>query len=454
MSAKLLRNCQGSAIVAAAVTAGVLSILVAGYLTYMTNEYRLNYRSHRWTQALHLAEAGVEVGFAEFNYQYYQGGSGFQSARGWTDLGSGSYSKSVSNLTDTAGNVVGDFTVTVSGVGAANPQVLGVATCTNAPSGPSVTRAVKVIVKKSSRYPVGMMSKDTMDLNGNNVYTDSYDSTDPTKSTSGQYDANKKQAHGDIASDASVVNSVSVVNADVYGQVYTGSAGTVTMGPNGSVGTTFVDANRATTVAQGESSGWIRHDFDVDVPDVTLPSGASSWSSLGDIKNDTTINGGDWRASDISLHGNQTLTITNGTVRLYVTGDIGVSGNGSIVIAGNAKLEVYAADDVSIAGKGVVNNTGVASNNQFFGLSSSTDWSVDGNGQWVGTMYAPEAAFSLKGGGSNGDMSGSVVANTITLSGQVQFHYDESLKTSDTGAAYVVASWQSLRNVDGSWVAE
>jgi hypothetical protein len=444
------RRAEGSAIAIAAVSAAILSMLIAGVLSYIGNEYSLNFRSHCWNQALHLAEAAVEIGFAEFNYQYKQGGSGFQSGRGWTSLGGGSYSKSVTNFTDTAGNAVGSLAVTVSGVGTANPQILGVGTTTTVPFGPSVSRAVKVVLAGSSKFPVGILSKSQINLNGNNAYSDSYDSTDPTKSTGGRYDASKKQPNGDIASNSSLVDSIGIGNTDIYGIVSTGPGGTVSMGPNGSVGPTFVSGDRADTVAEGEANGWIRHDFAVDVPDVTAPSGSGSWTSIGTINNNTVINGGDWRVSDISLSGTKTLTI-QGTVRLYVTGSTSISGNATIILSPGASLEVYAAGSVSISGNGVQNNPGLPGNNQWNALPSCTSVSISGNGSWIGTMYAPQAALSISG---NGNLYGAVVANTITLGGNANFHYDESLRNGGPSAGYLVASWQSLRNVSGSWVAE
>src|SRR3989442_14552997 len=91
----------------------------------------------------------------------------------------------------------------------------------------------------SSRYRVGMMSKNLLDMKGSNFYSDSYDSTDPTKSTSGLYDITKRQANGDIATDDTVVNSINMAAVTIYGKVSTGPNGTVTMGSGGSVGATF-----------------------------------------------------------------------------------------------------------------------------------------------------------------------------------------------------------------------
>ena len=104
MNQKPFRQTTGSALISAAVAAGVLTILVAGFVSYMANEYLLNFRSHAWTQALHLSEAAIEAGFAEFNYQSSQGGNGFQSSRGWSGS-SGTYTKSVTDFADSTGKV-------------------------------------------------------------------------------------------------------------------------------------------------------------------------------------------------------------------------------------------------------------------------------------------------------------------------------------------------------------
>jgi hypothetical protein len=451
---RTMRNSGGSALACATIASGVLSILIAGVLSYMSNEYKLNYRSHLWAQAVHIAEAAVEVGFAELNNQYFKGGNGFQTARGWTDQGGGTYSKTISNVTDTAGKTIGELSITVTGVGTAHPQIFGTGTSINRAKA-NASRAIEVTTAPSPRFPVALMSKQRVDLNGNSVYTDSFDSSDPTKSSGGQYDPNKRQPNGHVASNDVLINTVNIGNADVYGTVVTGVGGTVAMGPNGSIGPTFDEANRATTVSDGVAKGWIRNDFDVDVPDASLPSGMDSAPSLGNINNATTINGGDWKIGNINLGGNgQTLRI-EGTVRLYVTGNTSISGNGSILIAPGASLEVYSAGSVSIAGNGVANQTSLASNNKFFGLPGSTSWNISGNGQWTGTIYAPQADLAMKGGGTNGDMSGAVVAKSITLEGNVKFHYDEALEDSGGIVGYVIASWRSLSpNGAGGWVVE
>ncbi len=448
------RSQSGSLLITAAVAAAVIAILIGGMLTYISNEYRLNVHSHRWTQALHLAEAGVEVGFAEFNN--YASTNAFSGSRGWAWDGGCNCYKRRTLFSDATLSTVGTIESRVYDVASTNPKIEGYGTVTGI-AGSIMARKVESRLTNSSRFPAGMVAKNKIDMNGNNIYTDSYDSYDVSKSTNSKYDPNKKQPHGDVASNDTITNTVdvSIGNANIYGSVLASPNGSVTMGPNGSVGNTFDSSKRATTVSAAQSAGYIRNDFAVDIPDVTLPGGATSWSSVGNINDTATLTSQSVRASGISLSGTKTLYI-NGEVSIYVTGDIGLSGNAQVVVNPGGKLTIYAAGSVSIAGNGVANNSTSDFNLQLYGLNTSTSWSLSGNGIWNGLVYAPYAAVTLNGGGANGDMSGAVVAKSITLNGQVRFHYDEALRTYGPNASFDIASWKSYRYNPSAntWVAD
>ena len=447
MNRRRIHSQRASVMITSVVAAAVVTILVGGFASYLSNEYVLNFRSHNWTQSLHMAEAAIEAGFAEFNYQYFKGGNGFTTDRGWSGSGS-TYSKTVSNFTDATGKTVGGFTVTASGVGANNPTLQAVGTAKSALGSSTVSRAVKVVIANSTPFPLGLVSKNRIDLNGNNMYSDSFDSADTTKSTNGRYDVAKRQPNGDVGSNDTLIDTVDVGNADIYGKVFTGVGGTVEMGPSGSVGNTFVEADRATTVAEGESDGYIRHDFYTDIPDAERPPGSSFWWWVGDVNSDATFNGGDWKLGEVKLDGNETLTI-QGNVRLFITGDTSLSGNAKIVISSNATLTVYSRGNMSLRGNGLVNNTGIAANAQFFGRPACTAIDISGNADWIGTIYAPSADLTV---GGNGSVYGALVGKSVTLNGNGNFHYDEALKTTGGSIGYVVASWQELRWSGSSWV--
>jgi hypothetical protein len=448
----------GSLLITAAVASAVISILIGGMLTYISNEYALEQRAHLWTQSLHLAEAGLEMAFAEFNNYYITGQGGFASSRGWQyNYFYNYYERTDGNFTNASGRGVGLVYSRVSGIGSANPFLQAYGRCRSSETGQYVYRLVEARLRVNTRFPAAMVAKDYLNMNGNNVYTDSFDSTDASKSdTNGLYNPATRQANGDIASCETVTNTVDITigNADIYGQVRLGHNGSVTMGPNGSVGPTLIDADRATSVAAGQAQGWIRNDFEVDIPDVTLPSGATSWTSRSAISVATTLSSGDYRVPSIGLSGNGEILTIDGHVRLYITGNISLSGKGGIVLLPGSSLTVYCAGSCSIAGNAVVNQTGRAINNQFYGLNSSTSWSLSGNGQWIGTVYAPWASLALNGGGANGDMSGAIVANNITLNGQVQMHYDEMLSRQGPGSTFDINSWKSYRYTGSQWVAD
>src|SRR5262249_18437518 len=119
------------------------------------------------------------------------------------------------------------------------------------------------------------------------------------------------------------------------------------------------------------------------------------------------------------LNTSGTIIVTNAAT-LYVTTSVTLSG--LLYIAPGASLTLYvgdtgkANDSISMGGKGIANGTGQAVNFAVKCLPSVKNATYSGGSSWVGTLYAPETAFSL-GGGS--DACGSVTAYSISLSGGV-----------------------------------
>src|SRR5437764_1803672 len=187
---------------------------------------------------------------------------------------------------------------------------------------PQVSRRVEAVVRPVSAFDQAIMSVGVVDLTNQNIVVDSYDSTDPTKSTNGLYDPVKRQENGDIATDGQLIEAG---NAQIYGDVAT-NAGTVSGAAN--------------------ITGIERTDFYQE----PIPLGAPSWSTWNSspslVTGTTTINAdatkgsaaSRYSLSSISLSGNKTLTVAgnpNGSqtyIEMYVTGDISVSGTGQIVV--------------------------------------------------------------------------------------------------------------------------
>jgi hypothetical protein len=448
---KRLRCSQGSALTAAMVASAVLSIMLAGFMTHISNEYRLNSRSHRWNQAINLAEAAVEIGIAELNFYYLNRHQhAFKPPRGWVKVAqsNNTYIKTINNFTDGSGRVLGNLSVTVENVGTLYPKVAGVGTCPSPIGGPTISRAVQVTLKGAGLYPYAFTAKTNITLSGSSVFTDSFDSTDNSKSTLGQYDPAKRQPNGHIACLNNTTQGTSRNSgADIYGIVFLTPTAPFTMTGPSSVGATFVSNQRSTTVADGLAKGWIRRDLVMEIPDVAIPPDLLSAPSLGNYTGSGTISAGDWRIGEFRP-GN--VVAIDGSVRLYITGPITINGQGAIAITPGSRLEVYTtATSINIAGGGVVNGGGFARDNQWFVASgTNADFKLRGSASWIGTVYAPDSDVSL--GGGSPDFAGALVARSISASGSVQFHYDESLAAGSE--SYQVVSWQELRELNGQWV--
>jgi hypothetical protein len=231
---------------------------------------------------------------------------------------------------------------------------------------------------------------------------------------------------------------------------------TATVGSNGSVGdSAWISGNNT-----GFESGHFRADFTLpDFPDATLPNVTWLPPPGGGIAPDGLTysylfgqSGGDYTVADLS--GSVYVGATN-TV-LYVTGSISVSSSGTIKkgyappeihIGLGASLTIYMAGaTTTISGNGVANDTGHASAFAYYGLPSNTQISLTGNGAFYGTIYAPEADFALKGSGktSTDDFTGASITKTTTMTGNFNFHYDESLIHLTTLGGYDPASWTEL----------
>jgi hypothetical protein len=420
---------RGSVLVAVMVVSAILTLAAGGYLTYLNHEYYLNYRSLHWTQALHLCETGIEDGIQEINFKYIKG-AGFASADGWQPIGGAvipliplsagdsGYSKTVTGFTDTNGNVIGDYTIQVINPTGLNPILVSKATVTNHPYGKAVSRMVKCTSAERALFQFAIFSDGMIDLKGNNASTNSYNSSDPNHSTNGAYDPNKALQNGSIGTNGSVIN---VGNADIYGDAATGPGGTVNLKNNGTV------------------SGVIRDDTRVDLPAAELPTGFVG-TSLPAINTTTTLTAGDYVVPSINLSGKSMLYL-EGNVRIHVTGDLSISGQGQINSASTSNVAIYlGGPSASVGGNGIINN-GTPGRFQIYGLPGLTSLSLGGNGVLSATVYAPNAELTVVG---NGEITGSIVAKSVILTGNASIHFDEALLQSGPKVGFRAQSWQEI----------
>src|SRR5262249_7399173 len=131
------------------------------------------------------------------------------------------------------------------------------------------------------------------------------------------------------------------------------------------------------------------------------------------------LDGGNFVMSSLKITGQKDFIVTAPSV-LWVSGDVTASGNAQILIAPGASLKLYVGQatgsgtTTSLGGQGVVNMTGNATNFFYYGLPSNTSLSYGGNSAFVGAIYAPNANFTLGGGGSTTyDFAGASVTSTV-----------------------------------------
>jgi len=294
-------------------------------------------------------------------------------------------------------------------------------------------RAAKVTIPA---FRFALAAQATINFAGSNMLSDSFDSTDPLYSTAGQYDASKRKAGGDLATDSSLAGAVSLGNAEIYGALHTGTESqpaTVQIGTNGTVGGLAWDPGNS-----GIEPGFWNYDMNLNFPEVPQPMG--SWlPPVSGVYKGTVyryfLATGNYALSSLTLSGQSKMIVT-GSAILWVPVNITMSGQSSITIASGGSLIMYVgrpdAGGTNVAavfgGNGVVNTDGFAKDFQLYCLPNVTN--VVLYTSFAGTIYAPQADIGVYGPLDVPlDFFGSIVGKTITAGESVRFHYDESLRT-------------------------
>jgi hypothetical protein len=419
----------------------LLAIIAGSTLTYILvsaqQEFSSVNRSRAWNSALILAEAGIEEGMTLINNGSWSSASA-SAADGWT------VNNNVYSITRVMDGKLGSYTVIVTNSSPV-PTIRSTGTAYTQDSNNhsnNVTRTVLVRTVNTSPFPGALTMQQTIDMNGNNVTVDSYDSTDSRYSiwlaalnygiyvNTGSSRNNYRKAGGDVATDGGVTGVIDVGNGQIYGKVNTGPGGTAVLGSQGSVG----DLNWVPT--KGIKPGYSQNDMNVAFPPVTVPT--TNWTSLANNNNITSS--GAYKMNEIT--GN--MTISGSNVVLYVPSGISLKGNSVLTIQTNARVTIYAGGSITDGGNGKINSASQhATQLIIFGLPSLTSIKLNGNGAFWGAIYAPSARVQFKGGGNSGGFYGALVGYDIVMTGNSTFSYDEALGKFG-GSGFTVTSWKEI----------
>jgi hypothetical protein len=414
---------RGSVLAVTLVMTAVLLIGIASYLLLVRAQYVSVVRSQAWNAAMTLAESGAEEALAQLN-------PGAQvtlpvidrTANGWGAPSGGFYGPVSRQLTNT-----GSYAVVFSDVTYPIIYSTGYVTLPNMSA--TLVRTIRVATTNVPLYNVAMGARTNIDLNGNGPSANSFNSALTNLSTNGRYDLTKTSTNGDVAV---LYGTVDLGNHDIYGDLYLGPTASVNKGTNQVIGNVYTDYN-------------------YDFPDV-VPPDTSSWFPLltppsGTIDGVTYTycftNSGDYIIPNMS---GSVYVGTNAQVRLLIQS----GGSDSVLVAGNgamvgSKLSMFIASPSFTIGSGGSIDGGRAANLAYFGLPSNKSITFKGNAAFTGTIYAPEAAVTLNGGGSDSyDFVGSCIAKSITLNGHFMFHFDEDLLINGPASGYRAIRWSEI----------
>lgn len=505
----------GSTLMVTVFVTGIIGFLLIAYMTFVQNQHRATARSQSWNAAVPVIEAGIEEALAHLNANGLTGGN--LASDGWTHssgiysvtraIGDGTYTVRISNWASGGSNNApviesyGYVALPVSVASVGGPLLFAATGGGNPDLAGYIKRGVRVTTQRDAFFSKGMVAKTNIDMNGNNIRTDSFDSTNPLYSTNGLYVQSKARDHGDVAVNSSLTNSLNVGNAEIYGRVSTGPGGTIAIGSQGAVG----DAAWHAGNNNGIKGGWSSDDMNVSFPDVTVPTATAFTPSGGyyavvSAVSPPTSTGGrivrtNWTTTSSLPSGVSGTIVTNGngsnktyTYQVYnyfmatnsangtyydavlENGNYALASlNGKILVLGNATLYVStslsvsalviewsrhldlysAAPSISLSGNNTANSDATADSFAFWGLPSCESISFSGNASFTGSIYAPNADFTLNGGGNNNiDFVGASITKSVRLNGHFNFHYDEALATLGPSRGFIVTSWNEISPSD------
>jgi hypothetical protein len=438
---------EGSILAMTLMTCVILGILMGSYLYLIQAQRQSVARSQSWNAAMVVAEAGVEEAMALLNSGIVGGN---YAVYPWKSAGGGNYTNRISPMQ------FGDsyYAVTLSAPIGSNPVITSTGYVPGPVSTPRLSRTIRVQTKPRPTFPVKapMIVEQSFNSNGNNVGTDSFDSS------LGAYNPSTAGTNGDVVTLSTNANSIVIGNGNLKGSVRTPPGGvqgiTATIGSNGSVG----DADWVNGGNFGFETGHFRDDFTLaDFPDAVVPNATAWYSPLGGVAPDGLYY--NYLLTGLTTYQISDLTgsvyVGSSNTILYVTGSISISGNAKkktdappeIYIAPGASLTLYMGGaTASIAGNGIANATGQARNFAYYGLPSNTSLTISGNAAFYGSIYAPNADFKLGGSGNTttNDFTGASITKTTTMTGRFNFHYDADLSTLTTLGGFDAYSWSEL----------
>ncbi len=416
----------GSALAMTVVISGVLGMGVASYLGLVNAQYKSVKRSQQWNSAIPVVEAGLE----EAMTHVYYGGTSNLATNGWVFTNNAYWKQ----------RFIGETYYSVA-ISNSNPQVIFSTGYVRVPGSTNFMRGRTVMLTGvMSGMFKGLVAKAGVSFAGQ-IQVDSFDSQDPNYSSGGVYNSAKNKDNGFVGAVNGSIDMGS--QGKLWGAAGTGPLGWIT---NGVIGTkAWIAVNTS-----GVQAGHYANDLNLSFPDVTLPFALGSNYSppsgaVGGTNYSMVFSNGNYQVASISMSGQSSMCI-NGNVTLLITNGFSMAGQSFIYLTPSSTFKVYVmAGSTSLSGNGIMNSSSDALKFQYYGMPNNTSVSLGGNAAFTGTIYAPQASFSMGGGGNNNyDCVGAVIANSVGANGHFNFHYDENVGKNGPKRGFVITAWNEI----------
>jgi len=425
----------------------IISISLVSYLQLSNTTLKIASRSFLSNSAIYISETGIELAMTCLTNNQVNGvaldtawSSSVWTKNTTTHIATATFPTAAPNYFPLPANARGVVKVYVENYDlAGDPFIVAKSIITPGDSGPVINKYLKISLARRSLFTNGLVAKDSITWVGH-PEADSWNSAAASRAVA--YSVGVRTANCTVGCVNGNINLGS--GGDVFGYTKTGTSGITSGGSVHGLGTTTHDATRVTT------------DFSANFPAITLPS-PSLTHTLARVP--TTLPGASGAASDGrhyfswssalgGITGNTTIT---GNVTITMTGRasadaIRLTGTKTLTINSGASLTLYTDGDISAFGNGIA-NTSTAEKFQIHGTATAAQFqtiTVGGNGNLIAAIYAPNASVQLKGGGSSGNVMGSIVAKSISMNGGTNFHYDQALGNLN-GGGYRTSRWQELQ---------
>ena len=302
----------------------------------------------------------------------------------------------------------------------------------SAATAPQATRMIEVMAKPRSPFRLGLLLDKQITMGGGGVI-DSFDSSNPAKSTAGLYDVAKRQSNGSVGVNDTQGTS-DLKGAYVYGPVdYSGPA----------------------IQGTGNVQGPITTPFNRPVVPVLAPTWTTFNPTPTNINTAKTLTGGTfssparYKVSSVTLAGGDVLTLIphaagqESYVEIWVTGGMTTSGSSYILQQPGVHVTYYSEGDIKVGGTSFVNQSNLAANNILNVVTpvgpTVRSVTVNGGGDIIAAINAPRADFAMVG---NAQIYGALIGKTMSMGG-ASVHYDEALAkaTGNGDYGYAVGSW-------------